>query len=317
MNIVILDGKTTNPGDITWEPLEALGSVTYYDNTPAELVTERAKNADAIIMNRIVMSREVMKSLPKLRYIGALATGYNTIDTKAATELGITVTNIPFYCVETVAQLAFSLILRLCGHVTELSDTVRSGGWDDAIEMSWKTLPIFELYGKTLGIVGFGNIGRTVAALGRALGMNILVFNRTPREMPEGYRRTNIEEVFSQSDVVSIHCALTDDTRGLVDRKLLSLMKPTAFLINTSRGAVINEQHLADALNSGLIAGAGLDVMIKEPPECDNPLLSAKNCVITPHIAWASRDARQRLVKIVADNLRSYLEGNTVNSVNS
>lgn len=315
MNIVILDGGTTNPGDISWEPLEKLGMITSYDTTPAELVQERAADADAVIMNRIVMSREVMKSLPKLRFIGALATGYNTIDVNAARELGICVCNVPSYCVETVAQMAFALLLTLCNHIKEHSDEVRKGNWNKSIEMSYSSHPIFELYGKTLGIVGFGNIGRTVAALGRSLGMKILVYNRTAREMPEGCRQAELEEVLKESDVLSLHCALTPDTAKLIDKKALSLMKPTALLINTARGGVIDEAALAEALNEGIIAGAGLDVMTKEPPEEDNPLLTAKNCIITPHIAWASKDARARLVKIVAENLKGYLEGRPQNVV--
>ena len=316
MKIVILDGGTTNPGDISWEPIEKLGDVTAYDSTPEELVIERAKDADAIIMNRIVMSRSVMEQLPKLKYIGALATGFNTIDTIAAKEMGITVCNVPFYCVETVAQLAFALLLALCNRVETHSEVTRGGGWNESIKMSHTSHPIFELYGKTLGIVGYGNIGRTVANLGRALGMKILVYSRNKKELPAGDRQVSIEELFRESDVVSLHCALNDETRGLVDKKLLSSMKKTALIINTARGAVINEADLAEALNNGTIAGAGLDVMTKEPPEADNPLLTAKNCIMTPHIAWASKDARARLVDIVADNLYQYTQGRTQNCVN-
>lgn len=316
MKIVILDGGTTNPGDISWAPIEALGEVTAYDSTPEELVVERAKDAEAVIMNRIVMSRNVMEQLPKLKYIGALATGFNTIDTVAAKEMGITVCNVPFYCVETVAQLAFALLLALCNRVETHSEVTRAGGWNESIRMSHTSHPIFELYGKTLGIVGYGNIGKTVANLGRALGMKVLVYSKNKKELPEGDRQVSLQELFRESDVVSLHCALNDETRGLVDMKLLSTMKPTALLINTARGAVINEADLAEALNKGIIAGAGLDVMTKEPPEEDNPLLSAKNCIMTPHIAWASKDARARLVNIVADNLYKYTQGQTQNCVN-
>ena len=315
LEIVILDGGTTNPGDISWAPLEAIGHVTAYDNTPAELVVERAKNADAVIMNRIVMSREVMSALPKLRFIGALATGFNTIDVTAARELGITVCNVPLYCVETVAQQAFSLLLELCNHTGDISHTTLAGGWNDGIRMSYTSHALFELTGKTLGIFGFGNIGSTVAKLGLALGMRVIVNSRTKKELPEGCVWVDFETLFKTADVVSLHCPLNDGTRGIVSREVLAMMKPTALLINTARGAVLDEAALADALNSGRLAGAGLDVMIDEPPKADNPLLSAKNCIMTPHIAWASRDARARLVRIVADNLQCFLDGKPQNVV--
>ena len=309
LNIVILDGGTTNPGDVSWAPLEAIGHVTAYDNTPAERVIERAKDADAVIMNRIVMSREVMDALPKLRFIGALATGYNTIDVKAAHEKGITVCNVPLYCVETVAQQAFALLLELCNHTAAISDTTLASGWNDGIRMSYTSHALFELHGKTLGIFGFGNIGRTVAKLGLALGMKVIVNSRTEKELPAGCTWVDFETLFRTADVVSLHCPLNDATRGIVSRAVLAMMKPTALLINTARGAVLDEAALADALNSGRLAGAGLDVLIDEPPKPDNPLLTAKNCIITPHIAWASRDARLRLIQIVADNLQAFLDG--------
>ena len=315
LKIVILDGGTTNPGDVSWAPLEAIGHVTAYDNTPAELVIERAKEADAVIMNRIVMSRDVMDALPKLRFIGALATGFNTIDVAAAREKGITVCNVPFYCVETVAQQAFALLLELCNHTAAISSQTPAGGWNDGIRMSYTTHALFELYGKTLGIFGFGNIGRTVARLGLALGMKVLVNSRTKKELPEGCTWVDFETLFRESDVVSLHCPLNDATRGIVSREVLATMKPTALLINTARGAVLDEAALADALNHDRLAGAGLDVMIDEPPKADNPLLSAKNCIITPHIAWASRDARLRLIRIVADNLQAFLDGHPQNVV--
>lgn len=309
MKIVILDGGTTNPGDVSWAPLAAIGEVTAYDSTPAELVIERAKDAEAVIMNRIVMSRAVMDALPKLRYIGALATGYNTIDVEAAREKGITVCNVPFYCVETVAQQTFALLLELCNHTGAISAATRAGGWNDAITMSHSSHAMFELYGKTLGIFGFGNIGQTVAKLGLALGMHVIVNSRTKRALPEGCTWVDFETLFRTADVVSLHCPLNDGTRGIVNAEVLSWMKPTAFLINTARGAVLDEHALADALNSGRIAGAGLDVLIDEPPKADNPLLTARNCILTPHIGWASRDARLRLIRIVADNLQAFLDG--------
>lgn len=315
MKIVILDGGTTNPGDVSWAPLAAIGEVTAYDSTPAELVIERAKDAEAVIMNRIVMSRAVMDALPKLRYIGALATGYNTIDVEAAREKGITVCNVPFYCVETVAQQTFALLLELCNHTGAISAATRAGGWNDAITMSHSSHVLFELYGKTLGIFGFGNIGQTVAKLGLALGMHVIVNGRTKRALPEGCTWVDFETLFRTADVVSLHCPLNDGTRGIVHADVLAWMKPTAFLINTARGAVLDERALADALNSGRIAGAGLDVLIDEPPKADNPLLTARNCILTPHIGWASRDARLRLIRIVADNLQAFLDGRPVHVV--
>lgn len=315
MDIVVLDGGTTNPGDLSWAPLEALGRVTVYDSTPADCVVKRAQDAEALIVNRIVLNRAVLDALPKLRYIGTLATGYNTIDVRAAREKGVTVCNVPLYCVETVAQLTLALLLALCCRVEQLSAVTRSGGWNDAVEATYATAPILELSGKTLGILGFGNIGRAVAQLGLALGMRVLVHSRTQRALPTGCTWCGFETLFETADVVSLHCPLTDETRGIVSASVLARMKPTALLINTARGALVDENALADALNSGRLAGAGLDVMAEEPPRPDHPLLTAKNCLITPHIAWASREARLRLIDAVAGNLRAFLAGQPVNVV--
>ena len=315
MDIVVLDGGTTNPGDLSWAPLEALGRVTVYDATPADCVVKRAQDAEALIVNRIVLNRAVLDALPKLRYIGTLATGYNTIDVRAAREKGVTVCNVPLYCVETVAQLTLALLLALCNRVEHLSAVTRSGGWNDAVEATHTTAPILELSGKTLGILGFGNIGRAVAQLGLALGMRVLVHSRTQRALPAGCTWCGFETLFETADVVSLHCPLTDETRGIVGASVLARMKPTALLINTARGALVDENALADALNSGRLAGAGLDVMAEEPPRPDHPLLTAKNCLITPHIAWASREARLRLIDAVAGNLRAFLAGQPVNVV--
>lgn len=315
MDIVVLDGGTTNPGDLSWAPLEALGRVTVYDSTPADCVVRRAQDAEALIVNRIVLNRAVLDALPKLRYIGTLATGYNTIDVRAAREKGVTVCNVPLYCVETVAQLTLALLLALCCRVEQLSAVTRSGGWNDAVEATHTTAPILELSGKTLGILGFGNIGRAVAQLGLALGMRVLVHSRTQRALPAGCTWCGFETLFETADVVSLHCPLTDETRGIVGASVLARMKPAALLINTARGALVDENALADALNSGRLAGAGLDVMAEEPPHPDHPLLTAKNCLITPHIAWASREARLRLIDAVAGNLRAFLAGQPVNVV--
>ena len=316
MKIVILDGGTTNPGDVSWEPIAALGDLTVYDSTPPELVIPRAQDADALIINRIALTKETLEQLPKLRFIGMLATGYNTVDTAAARELGIPVCNVPLYCVEMVAQQAFTLLLSLCGNVHRYSETVRAGKWQEAVAMNYQGYPLFELYRKTLGIVGYGSIGKCVAQLGLTLGMNVLLYSRTKKDAPEGCRWVDLETLFAESDVVSLHCPLNEQTQGLVNEHLLSLMKPTAFLINTSRGGVVDSYALAAALNSGKLAGAGVDVMAQEPPAADDPLLTAKNCVISPHIAWASKEARERLIRIVADNLQSFQNGATQNAVN-
>ena len=315
MHIVILDGGTTNPGDVSWAPLEAFGSVTVYDTTAPELITARAQDAEAVILNRIVMNRSVLDALPKLRYIGTLSTGVNTIDLTAAREKGITVCNVPLYCSETVAQQTFALLLALCNHAQKLSDAIQSCGWDSAVSMSHGTCPMFELHGKTLGILGFGNIGHAVARLGLAFGMRVLVHSRTRQPLPAGCTWVDFNALFERSDVVSLHCPLTDRTCGIVNAEALARMKPTAFLLNTARGAVVDENALAEALNAGKIAGAGLDVLSEEPPQPNHPLLTAKNCIITPHVAWASRDARLRLIGVVADNLRAFLSGHPVHVV--
>lgn len=314
MKIVILDGGTTNPGDISWEPLEKLGSLTCYDTTAREDIPVRAYDADAVILNRINMDQEIMEQLPNLKYIGTLSTGYNTIDIKYAAQRGITVCNVPLYCAETVAQMTFALLLELCNHVSRHSLMVHEGKWNESISAGLREW--FELRGKNLGIIGYGNIGRKVADIGRAFGMNILVHSRSHKELPAGDRFVSLEELAAQSDVISVHCPLTDETRGLIDKNTLSLMKKSTLIVNTSRGAVINEKDLADALNNGAIAGAGLDVMSAEPPKADDPLLSAPNCIITPHIAWSSREARTRLVDTVAENLSRFMEGIPQNQVN-
>ena len=315
VNIVVLDGGTTNPGDLSWEPLERLGRLTVYEETPAPLVVERLQGAQAVILNRIVLGREEFSRLPQLRYAGTLATGYNTIDTGAARELGVTVCNVPHYCETAVAQHALALLLCLCNKVQRSSDLTRAGQWSQAVEESHRSLLPVELAGKTLGIVGFGNTGRQMARLGLALGMNVLLYSRTQRPAPEGCRWVDLDTLFRESDAVSLHCPLTAETAGLVSRERLAQMKPTAFLINTARGAVVDEGALAQALNQGRLAGAGVDVFTQEPPSPDHPLLGVKNAILTPHVAWATREARARLIEMVAENLRCFLEGKPQNVV--
>ncbi len=316
MNIVILDGKTTNPGDLSWEKIESQGDVEIFDDTPADKVVERCQNADAIIMNRINLSAEVIEKLPRLKYVGTLSTGFNSIDLNATRERGIEVSNVPFYCVNTVAQFAFSLILQLTNRVSQHSELVKQGEWNKSIERSHGDLAVFDLQGKNLGIIGYGNIGKTLADMARSFGMNILVYSKSKKQFEKGEKAVRLEELFEKSDVISVNCALNEETKGMVNMELISKMQKHAVIVNTARGAIINEEDLAKALNSGMIAGAGLDVLSEEPPSKNHPLLTAKNCFITPHIAWSSRDARQRLIECVAENLEAFINGKPQNVVN-
>jgi len=315
VKIVVLDGYTMNPGDLSWKDLEGLGECTVYERTPPEKVVERAAGAEVVLTNKVVLDGAVMARLPALKYIGVLATGYNIIDTQAARERGIVVTNVPAYATRSVAQLVFALVLELAHHVGHHARTVREGRWTASKDFAYWDHPLVELEGLVMGIVGFGRTGRTVADLARAFGMRVLVHTRTPTAGP-GVEFVDLATLLRRSDVVSLHCPLTPETEGLVNAKRLALMKPTALLINTSRGPVVNERDLAEALNTGRIAGAGLDVLSTEPPKADNPLLAAKNCFITPHFAWATRAARERLMKIVVANVRAFLAGKPQNVVN-
>lgn len=315
MHIVVLDGGTANPGDLSWEGLARLGSLTVYGSTPPQLVLPRLEGAEAAILNRVALGRKEFSRLPKLRYVGTLATGYNTIDVTAAREFGVTVCNVPHYCEDAVAQHALALLLCLCNQASPSSRLVREGRWDEAVRESSRSLAPVELWGKTLGIVGFGSTGRRMAWLGQALGMKVLLCSRTEKSVPPGCRWVDLPTLFQESDAVSLHCPLTEETRGMVNARLLSLMKPTAFLINTARGALVDEEALAQALNQGRLAGAGLDVLSQEPPEPGHPLLSAKNCVITPHVAWSPKEARARLLRTVAENLACFQQGRPQNTV--
>ena len=316
MKIVVLDGFAANPGDLSWDGLKALGDMTVYERTSADLTVERAKGAEAIFTNKTLITKEVMEQLPGLRYVGVLATGYNVVDVNYAKEKGIIVTNIPAYSTDSVAQMVFSLLLELCQHAQRHSDAVYAGDWTNSKDFCFWNFPLVELAGKTMGIIGFGGIGQKVAQIAYAFGMKVIAYNPRKKEYAhESFRWGTLEEVFSQADVVSLHCPLFPETKGLVNEKTISLMKKTAFIINTSRGPVIEEKDLAAALNEGRIAGAGVDVLSTEPPKADNPLLSAKNCVITPHIAWASLEARTRLMKIATENLRAFQAGTPVNVV--
>ncbi len=310
MNIVYTDAYTLNPSDLDWAPIRSLGDVTLHDRTSPDELIGRVKDAEIVLTNKVKMPREVLDQLPSLRYIGVTATGYDIIDVAAARERGIVVTNVKGYSTDSVAQLTFALLLELTHHAGIHSQSVRAGEWVASPDFSYAKSPLIELAGKTLGLVGYGDIGRKVARIGRAFGMDVLVNRRNTQPEADGMVTVvDRETLFAQSDVVSLHCPATSDTIGFVNTALLSRMKPTAWLLNTSRGSLLNETDVADALNAGVIAGAGLDVLSVEPPSADNPLLTAKNCLITPHIAWASFSARQRLMQSVADNIRAFLDG--------
>jgi len=314
MNIVVLDGFTANPGDLSWEPLRTLGDCTFYDRTPAALTVERARDAEIVLTNKVVLDRDTLLHLPRLRYIGVLATGTNVVDAASAAERGVTVTNVPAYSTRSVAQLVFALVLELAQHVGAHSAAARAGRWTTSPDFCFWDQSLVELDGLTLGLVGFGHIGQTVAGLGRAFGMHVIVHSRTRR--PEaGVEFVDLETLFRQSDVLSLHCPLTPETKGLVNAGRLALMKPTAFLINTGRGPLVDEAALAEALNAGVLTGAGVDVLSTEPPRPDNPLLMAKNCLVTPHIGWATQAARERLLKTVVSNLQAFLSGKPQNVV--
>ena len=310
MKIVVLDGFTLNPGDLSWAGLDALGECTIYDRTPSELRVERAREAEILFTNKVVLGHAEIAQLPRLRYIGVLATGYNVVDVAAARERGIIVCNIPTYGTRSVAQMTFALLLELTQRVGHHAETVSQGRWTRARDFCYWDFPLVELDGLTLGLVGFGRIGRSVAEVALAFGMKVIAYDSVaPSEAVAGVAMAELETLFRDSDVVSLHCPLTGGNKGLVNAMRLSLMKPNAFLINTSRGPLVNESDLAAALNAGRLAGAGLDVLAVEPPLPDNPLLTARNCLITPHSAWATAAARLRLMDIAVGNLRAFLNG--------
>ena len=318
MKIVVLDGYTLNPGDLSWEGFEKLGELEVHERTPANLIVERARDAEIAMTNKTPLNAETLKQLPKLRCIGVLATGYNCVDVKAARAQGIPVCNVPTYGTASVAQFTFALLLELCHNVKLHSDAARAGDWSRNKDWCFALTPLTELAGKTLGIVGFGRIGRQVGAIGNAFGMRILANNRSQKDAPsyEGFRWATVDEILSQADVVSLHCPLFPETQGMIQAKSLARMKRSAFLINTSRGPLVVEQDLADALNRGQIAGAAVDVLSTEPPAANNPLLSAKNCIVTPHIAWATREARARLMQTAVENVAAFMAGKPKNVVN-
>jgi glycerate dehydrogenase len=306
--IVVLDGYALNPGDLDWSEFESLGNVTVYDRTPAEQTVERAAEADVVLTNKMAFDRATIESLPKLKYVGVLATGFNIVDLEAAREHGIVVTNVPAYSTRSVAQLVFAHLLNLVHRVAHHAELVRRGDWTNCEDFCFWDGPLVELDGLTMGIVGYGRIGRATADVARALGMNVLVHDEVlPEELGERVEAADLDTLFERSDVVTLHCPLTAATEKMVNVQRLARMKHSAFLINTGRGPLVDEYALAGALNSGRIAGAGIDVLTDEPPPADNPLLMAKNCYVTPHIAWATRAARSRLMTVAAENVRAFL----------
>jgi glycerate dehydrogenase len=313
--IVVLDGHTLNPGDLNWDALGKIGELTVHDRTPPEQVVERAAEAEIVFTNKALLPAESINALPSLKYIGVLATGYNVVDITEARARDIPVTNIPGYGTESVAQMTFALILELAQQPALHAVSVHAGDWTACPDFCYWKKPLVEINGLTLGLVGYGAIGQAVARLGRAFGMKILVHTRTARK-EEGTEFVDCQTVFSESDVVSLHCPLTDENQGFVNADLLSQMKPTAFLVNTARGPLVDEADLAKALNEEQIAGAATDVLSVEPPPADHPLLGAKNLIVTPHIGWATRAARERLMNIVVDNLHAFLRGTPQNVVN-
>ena len=317
MKIAVLDGYCLNPGDLSWDGLRKLGDVDVFDRTRVEEVVARAASADVVLLNKTPLPAHILEQLPSLRYIGVLATGYNVVDVDAARARGIVVTNVPTYGTASVAQFVFALLLELCHHVGMHAAAVREGEWSRSPDWSFWKSPLVELAGKTMGIVGFGRIGRQTARIADALGMRVIAHDTNRSNPPEydGFQWAGVDVLLREADVVSLHAPLLPETDGMINSQTLGLMKGSAFVINTSRGALIVDQDLAEALNAGRIAGAGLDVLSVEPPASDNPLLSAKNCLVTPHMAWATREARSRLMDLIVDNVEAFLAGAPKNVV--
>ena len=317
MKIVVLDGYTENPGDLSWSGFEALGELTVYDRTPLETIIERIGDAEAVIINKTPISAEVLDACPGIRYVGVLATGYNVVDVKAAKEKGVTVTNIPAYGTASVAQFAFALLLEICHHVTHHSNAVYEGRWENNADWCFWDYPLIELAGKTAGIIGFGKIGQATGAIAKAMNMRVLAYGGQESESGRAIADyVKLDELLASSDVIFLHCPLFPETEGIINKDTIAKMKDGVILINNSRGPLIVEQDLAEALNTGKVCAAGLDVVSSEPIRGDNPLLTAKNCLITPHISWAPKESRERLMNIATENLRAFLEKAPVNVVN-
>lgn len=318
MKIVVLDAYTANPGDLSWEPLSALGQLEIYDRTAPEDVVVRATGAEAVLVNKVKITREVMAALPELRYVGVLATGYNVVDIQAAHEHGVVVTNVPAYSTMSVAQMVFAHLLNITNSVAQYTGEVKGGKWSSCEDFCFYNVPLTELDGRTMGIVGLGNTGMAVARIARAFGMKVVAMSSKSVEMLETLgicKAESYEELFASADVLSLHCPLAEDSLHLVNAERLALMKSNAILINTGRGPLVDEQALADALNQGRLRAAGVDVLSEEPPQNGNPLLAARNCYITPHIAWATAEARQRLLATAIENVKAFIEGTPQNTI--
>ena len=317
MKIVVLDGYAANPNDLSWEDMQALGQLVVFDRTAPDQVLERSADADALLTNKVVLSAETLAQLPRLKYIGVLATGYNVVDTVAAWRQGIVVTNIPAYSTDSVAQLTFAHILNITNSVAHYADQNRQGRWSASPDFVYWDTPLIELSGKTLGIVGLGNIGMKVATIARTFGMDVFAYtSKNSTDLPIGIQKTTLDGLLAVSDVLSLHCPLNEQTHHLINAQTLKKMKRGAILINTGRGPLVDEQAVADALNDGQLLAYGADVMTQEPPTADNPLLKCQNAYLTPHIAWATYEARQRLMLIATTNLQAFIEGKPVNVVN-
>lgn len=317
MRIVVLDGYTLNPGDLSWAGLEQYGTVEVYDRTAPGEVIDRIGDAEIVFTNKTPITQKILEACPSVRFIGVLATGYNVVDTKAAKDKGIPVCNIPTYGTDAVAQYAFALILELCHHVGEHNRSVKQGDWAACPDFCYSNYPLIELAGKTLGIIGYGRIGRRTAQIARAFGMKVVAFDEYPGENNEEVALVSLDELFGCSDVISLHCPLFPSTEGMICKENLNKMKDGVLLINTSRGPLVKEEDLAQALHSGKVAGAAVDVVFTEPISPDNVLLREENCLITPHIAWAPKESRQRLMDIAVRNLGAFLDGDPENVVNT
>lgn len=319
MKIVVLDGYTLNPGDLSWSGIEKHGELTVHDRTAPEQIMERLAGAEIVFTNKTPLTREHFASNPQIRFVGVLATGYNVVDISAAKERKIPVCNIPTYGTMAVAQFAAALMLELCHRVERHADSVKSGDWSRGSDFCYWLNPLIELDGKTLGVVGFGRIGQAFGKIAQAFGMNILAVDEYPNKSLESdtLRYTTLDDLYANADVISLHCPLFDNNKGMINQAAIAKMKPGVLILNTSRGPLINEADLAEALKSGRVAGAGVDVLSCEPPKLDNPLLSAPNCIVTPHIAWATKEARSRLMNIAVDNLAAFIKGKAQNVVNA
>ena len=317
LKITVLDGYALNPGDLSWSGIEAMGELTLYDRTPAALTAERIGGAQAVFTNKTLIGADIMDACPDMKFIGVLATGYNVVDIEAAKARGITVCNIPAYSTPSVAQHTFALLLDICNHAALHSAGVHAGKWTASNDFCYWDAPLIELSGKTMGIIGFGRIGQAVGRIASAFGMNVLCLSRSKNctDMPENCRYAELDEIFEKADVITLHCPLHEGTKEIICAGNIARMKDGVIILNTGRGPLVNEQDLADALNTGKVLAAGVDVVSEEPMRADNPLMGAKNCIITPHIAWAPLESRRRLMNIATGNLKAWIDGEPVNTV--